>query len=332
MDTGTKPAAARDGGLDLMKLLATVAVVGLHTLDSGTSWLGLLLYYGCGFCIPLFFMVNGALTLNRAELSWSYALKKSLRLLWMVLLWNLLWAAHLFAAEGRLTDPFTQTLLSLTQQGAFPIFWFFGALILLYLLAPPLHALIARRGYKLPLVCLGALCLGADIVSIFLGWPLQGAVRQTFRLWTWLLFYLLGGLFNSPGFAARIKIPHGKRVLLAVGLTLVSVGWSWLSLHRLTFARPAEFYYDNLFHVLWVCAVFAALKDNPALRRLDRITQRLQPLSLGVYVLHLPLAGYIGLTSALYAGVPFWLALTAASFLVSAVLNRIPYVRRLVSL
>ena len=71
----------RNINLDLLKVLACVGVVLLHTTMGGFketgSWnLLTYLYYLGTYSIPLFFMVNGYLLLGKREITYSYILQK----------------------------------------------------------------------------------------------------------------------------------------------------------------------------------------------------------------------------------------------------------------
>ena len=44
----------RDYNIDLIRILACIAVVGLHTLPKDLSTTSAALYYFCGFAVPVF--------------------------------------------------------------------------------------------------------------------------------------------------------------------------------------------------------------------------------------------------------------------------------------
>lgn len=45
----------RDASIDLLKIISCVAVVGLHTINKDASSMNSVLYYLCGFAVPMFF-------------------------------------------------------------------------------------------------------------------------------------------------------------------------------------------------------------------------------------------------------------------------------------
>ena len=57
----------RNDNIDLIKILACIAVVGLHTLRREVSVLNSFLYYLCGFAVPAFMMASGYFLLNREK-------------------------------------------------------------------------------------------------------------------------------------------------------------------------------------------------------------------------------------------------------------------------
>ncbi|VNA10870.1 repeating unit O-acetyltransferase WefK [Streptococcus pneumoniae] len=83
----------KDINLDLLKVIACVGVVLLHTEMGGFketgSWnFSTYLYYLGTYSIPLFFIVNGYLLLGKKEITYSYILQKVKYILITVLSWT----------------------------------------------------------------------------------------------------------------------------------------------------------------------------------------------------------------------------------------------------
>lgn len=49
-----EPGRMRNLNLDLLRIIACIAVVGLHTLQKDLSLFNCTLYYMCGFAVPAF--------------------------------------------------------------------------------------------------------------------------------------------------------------------------------------------------------------------------------------------------------------------------------------
>ena len=187
----------RNINLDLIKVLACIGVVLLHTTMVGFketgSWnLLAYLYYLGTYSIPLFFMVNGYLLLGKKEITYPYILQKVKWILTIVSLWTII--VWLFKRDFTV-NPIKKIIGSLLQKGYFSQFWFFGALILIYLCLPILRKFLnSKRSYLYILSFFVATGLIFELVNIILQMPLQSYVIQTFRLWTWFFYYILGGL------------------------------------------------------------------------------------------------------------------------------------------
>lgn len=77
----------RNEGIDLLKALCMIAVVGLHSQRSTATGMvnNEILYYLSRFAMPCFFMVNGFLILNKKSFSVEYYKKKMLNMLRVLL-------------------------------------------------------------------------------------------------------------------------------------------------------------------------------------------------------------------------------------------------------
>ena len=118
----------RNINLDLIKVLACVGVVLLHTTMGGFketgSWnLLAYLYYLGTYSIPLFFMVNGYLLLRKREITYPYILQKVKWILITVSSWTfIVW----FFKRDFTTNPIKKIVGSLLQKGYFfsvLVFW-----------------------------------------------------------------------------------------------------------------------------------------------------------------------------------------------------------------
>lgn len=201
----------RNINLDLLKVLACVGVVLLHTTMGGFketgSWnLLAYLYYLGTYSIPLFFMINGYLLLGKREITYLYILQKVKWILITVSSWTFI--VWLFYRDFT-TNPIKKIVGSLIQRGYFSQFWFFGALILIYLCLPIVRQFLnSKRSYLYSLSLLMTIGLIFELLNILLQMPIQTYVIQTFRLWTWFFYYLLGGYiaqFTKEEIKSRFK-------------------------------------------------------------------------------------------------------------------------------
>ncbi|HHK6266359.1 TPA: acyltransferase family protein, partial [Streptococcus pneumoniae] len=252
----------RNINLDLLKVLACVGVVLLHTTMGGFKETGAwnfltYLYYLGTYSIPLFFMVNGYLLLGKREITYSYILQKIKWLLITVSSWTFI--VWLFKRD------FTENLIkkiigSLIQKGYFFQFWFFGALILIYLCLPILRQFLnSKRSYLYSLSLLMTIGLIFELSNILLQMPIQTYVIQTFRLWTWFFYYLLGGYiaqFTIEEIESRFK---NWMKIVSILLLLISPIILFFIAKTIYHNLFAEYFYDTLFVKVSTLGIFLTI-------------------------------------------------------------------------
>lgn len=288
--------ASRNANLDVVRILACCAVVCLHTVMRDRSLWEKGVYFACGFAVPAFFAASGYVLLNREGVDERYAARKIGRLLCIAVGWNLLTCLLRLARDFSRGD-FTlryllalpQALLgSLLQQGGLSNFWYLGAAMLVYACLP---LLVRLRGWLTriwaALVCAGVLFMAASCV---VGEPLQGRITQTFRLWTWLQYFLLGGLLGGGALPVPLRrlerLGWKAHTLLLAVVTAAVVLWQCLLGKYLIHTLWAEHFYDSLSDILWLIVLFTWAMKLPLSAKAALRIRRLSSLTLGIYVTH----------------------------------------------
>ncbi|CVN68443.1 TPA: acyltransferase [Streptococcus pneumoniae] len=328
----------RNINLDLLKVLACVGVVLLHTTMGGFKETGAwnfltYLYYLGTYSIPLFFMVNGYLLLGKREITYSYILQKIKWLLITVSSWTFI--VWLFKRD------FTENLIkkiigSLIQKGYFFQFWFFGALILIYICLPVLkNFLNLKRNYLYILSVLLVIGLIFELANIVFQMPAQTYVIQTFRLWTWFFYYLLGGFiaqFNKDIIRNRFKIwMKVATVLLLLISPLILFFLAKTTYHNLF----AEYFYDILFVKVVSLGIFLTIFSLALNQDINKWIIFLSNQTMGVFIIHTyimkvweKLFGF----SFVGAYLLFAIFTLSISFIIAGMLMKIPYFNRIVKL
>lgn len=328
----------RNINLDLLKVFACVGVVLLHTAMGGFketgSWnFSTYLYYLGTYSIPLFFMVNGYLLLGKREITYSYILQKVKWILITVSSWSaIVWLFKLdFTA-----NPIKKIIASLIQKGYFFQFWFFGALILIYICLPILKKFLnSKRSYLYILSVLLVIGLIFELTNIVLQMPIQTYVIQTFRLWTWFFYYILGGFiaqFDKDIINNRFK--KWMKVILVL-LFLVSPLILFF-LARTTYHNFfAEYFYDILFVKVVSLGIFLTIFSLVLNQDSNKWIIFLSNQTMGVFIIHTyimkvweKLFGF----SFVGAYLLFAIFTLSVSFIIVGMLMKIPYFNRIVKL
>ena len=328
----------RNTNLDLLKIMACVGVVLLHTTMPGFketgSWNYLTyLYYLGTYSIPLFFMVNGYLLLGKNGISYSYILQTIKWILVTVSIWTLIiWIYKRDFPE----NPIKKVLGSLLQRGYFFQFWFFGALILIYLCLPILKKFLkSKKRYLLILSVLVIIGLVVELTNILLQMPVQVYVIQTFRLWTWFFYYILGGFlaqfdkeFIKNGFKRWMKI-------VAVLLLLITPVILFFLAKTIYHNLFAEYFYDILFVKIVSLGVFLTILTLSLKESKYKWIVSLSNQTMGVFIVHTYVMKVLEkLLGFSYTGAYLLLPIftLCISFFVISLLMKIPYFNRIVKL
>ena len=328
----------RNINLDLLKVLACVGVVLLHTAMGGFketgSWnFSTYLYYLGTYSIPLFFMVNGYLLLGKREITYSYILQKVKWILITVSSWSvIIW---LFKRDFTV-NPIKKIVGSLIQKGYFFQFWFFGALIIIYICLPVLKKFLnSKRSYLYILSVLLVVGLIFELTNIVLQMPIQTYVIQTFRLWTWFFYYLLGGFIAQ--FDKDIIKNRFKRWMKIIVVLLFLVSPLILFfLARTTYHNFfAEYFYDLLFVKVVSLGIFLTIFSLALNQDNNKWITFLSNQAMGVFIIHTyimkvweKLFGF----SFVGAHLLFAIFTLSVSFIIVGMLMKIPYFNRIVKL
>ena len=328
----------RNINLDLIKVLACIGVVLLHTTmigfkDTGSWNLLAYLYYLGTYSIPLFFMVNGYLLLGKRNITYSYILEKVKWILITVSSWNtIVWLLKRDFA----VNPVKKIIGSMVQKGYFFQFWFFGALILIYLCLPILKKFLnSKRSYLYILSLLISIGLIFELTNIIIQTPLQSYVIQTFRLWTWFFYYFLGGLvaqfdkeFIKNGFKRWMKI-------VAVLLLLITPVILFFLAKTIYHNLFAEYFYDILFVKIVSLGVFLTILTLSLKESKYKWIVSLSNQTMGVFIVHTYIMKVLEkLLGFSYTGayLLFPIFTLCISIIVVSLLMKIPYFNRIVKL
>ncbi|MEG0177007.1 acyltransferase [Anaerorhabdus sp.] len=291
----------REVAIDLIKIVASFAVICLHIVDIPTTFAEQVVYYLSGCAIPLLFMTNGYLLLNKNKITFKRQFQKSLKMLGIVFAWCAIFSCLYYITNKTWINPIESTFQSLLQKGPVWQFWFIGALILIHLFLPILHKIFQNRKWALIMVgtCF-VLCFGMDIINVLfvkLGRPLiQSSVTQTFRLWNHFAYFFIGGFLGKPEIRSKIqnKIKTWKHFIILILFSIVIIAYQiymGLNYYGTTYA---EFFYDNFFVMIWNILIFTfffniKIKNVKVSKTIEYISVN----TFGVYAMHLYLLGIL---------------------------------------
>lgn len=326
----------RNYNIDLVKSIAYIGVVFLHVLGKTTSngYSGTIfdqILYNLGtLSVPLFFVTNGYLLLGKQNTNYKYSVNKIVNLLITVLCWNILYSVVTLLITKQFENPITLSLYSLLQKGFFYQFWFIGSLVICYLLLPILNS-IWHKHFKI-LIALFLICLLIALMLDFrnmvvVGNPIQMKVIQTFRIWTWLMYYILGGLLK--------KISNQLKKIPSI-ISLIFVGMMLTYEYFIKYQHNtgfAEYNYDNLLIILTVVITFVTVLKINIPSKFDNYILFLSQNGFGVFIVHLLFLKIMGkilnLENPLQNSIGLIFVLVGA-YLTSYIISKIPVLKKIV--
>lgn len=329
---------ARNEKLDLAKLLACIGVVGLH----GVGMVNYTLYYLFTFSVPMFFMVSGYLMFSKEKITFRYSFRKALSYIRIILAWNIIMIVPIYIFRHKPINPFKESLRCILQQGYLWHFWFFGTMVILFLLLPLFHGHLKK--YPLLHISLTAVFLICLLVMNIVSMrketcPMLG-IPQSLRLNVFGFYFLLGGVFVIDKVRGIVsKLPwYFYGILSLIFCVLSNFGQKHLGLY-LYHTRLAEYFYSEFFVFVWIMFLFLFILNIPLENLSERIrTSKFFPkgnLTLGIFIIH-PILLYVvdklQLVPTCLSAILTWIGLFFVSALISLILNKIPVIRRLVKL
>lgn len=330
----------RNIGLDSLKVLGCFAVVILHVSDRSSDLLNLFLYYMASCAVPIFFMVNGNLLLNKDKLDYNYVFKKILNIFNIVFLWNLVLFGIKVLIKHEFTNPLYITMENFLQKEYFWQFWFFGGLIIIYLVLPIIYKYY--KSLKGAIIITGTcivISLFIDLASIFranLGYSIiQVHVIQTFRIWTWLSYFLIGGLIRKSNIEDFLKrnITLGNNIIIVITMTIGTILYQYNMAKYIYKIKYAEYFYDNILTFIWVSSLFLLLYRLNYSNLKSNIIYGIGNNIMGIYIIHVTMIKIIthfyGFQSS-FENIFLIFLVFMSSLILASFINMIPIINRLV--
>ena len=323
----------RNLGLDLLKIFSCIGVVTLHSTMSGFNLeqynISAYLYYLGTYAIPLFFMLNGYFLLNKKKLPYSYVFNKIRGILTIVFVWNMLiWVIK----RDFNVNPLMKIIGSLIQKGYAYQFWFFGSLIIIYLTLPIVKKVLEKDySYFAILLILIVIGIVIEMINTFIFHkPLQQYVPQTFRLWTWFFYYILGGYLGKKNIH-EVKLTKFSKLIFSLIFIISPILLFYLA-KNVYHSILAEYFYDSIIVKLIsvvIFIIFIRIGKGITLKNNELIIM-LSSLTMGVYIVHTYILAqvmkYID-TSVGYNTIIILIITLSISFLISRIIWSIKYFR-----
>ena len=267
----------RNLSIDLIKIVAMIGVISLHcNMDRLDNPVAFILSRIAGISIPLFFMVSGYLLIIKKG-GFLYSMKKIGGILKFVLICSLLyWIIHVIhhqQLDFKLIGIYGGSFI---QKGPLPMFWYLGAMCILYALLPILQWMDDHTKHFFPLLLAGLICMDFIVFILTYTYKWEYDVIQTFRLWNWLTFFSIGAIIRKYNICYRINI---SLVLIFMLMFVGFVYWNRNNIDTL------PHFFTTPICIVYATFVFLYISAKKIVQ--SRTISLLSPLFLSVYTIHL---------------------------------------------
>jgi surface polysaccharide O-acyltransferase-like enzyme len=256
-------------GLDLIKIIACILVVVLHTCyTKGVNvTVSSILYYSGVVAIPLFFMTNGYLLFGKVRKNKWYSYKKIGRILLLTFLLNCVVCILSAIVKHDIRNPFTDVISNLFfQKGYLWHFWFLGALILIYLLFPAFDYLYRYKQKYFFILSVFLICIQClvDVMNIYSAVKYSDLfhvhIPQTFRLESHFSYFILGGVLKLLK-SKIVKYASLTGVLFLYGMAIIYQFFIIRNVYPQSIFLSVEYFYDNIIVICLSVMAFLYLSE-----------------------------------------------------------------------
>lgn len=263
-EAGTRPAASialphikHDVSLDALRIVATLMVLLIHISGKGFAGIHLPHWWAINVwesvsrvCVPLFFMITGALLLPRNH-SVSSVLKRAWRMLYVLVVWSLIFFVYLYFRQG--TAPLDTWLDAIARGPVIGHFWYLYTLIPAYFIVPVLAAFHRNTALPMQVMVLAVWLVGASVI------PFSDRVLNSSRMGLDIHFFYIYPAYMLAGSLLYKHIRmNGPGAAFGLTLWVAATGgtafFTWY--YSKDIAVNTELYYEY-FAPLVVIATFA---------------------------------------------------------------------------
>ncbi|MBR0414062.1 MAG: acyltransferase family protein [Clostridia bacterium] len=336
--------------LDFLRVFATLAVILLHlTVDTlkfasvhSISWNAMnIINSATRWAAPVFFMISGTLFLNREYTLKNLYLKKIGRIVTCFIFWSALYAGWNYW-QGTSLKETVATFLRGPEH-----FWFLFAIVGMYVFLPLLKKIVQSKTlteYFLIITFSSSVIIGGivPVVGLFSD-GIADIVYDWMRYSNMICAVTYASYFVLGDYLHRTELSKNQtKVIYAAGIAgfVMSVGLTVLFSWHYGELKEQFYSYFSANVVMMTPAVFVFAKNLYAggkiPLKLQVFFQKVSKYCFGVFLIHMLLlhiaydlfGNVIRSTSAVITFPLLFIAVTLVSFIVSVVLNKLPFLKK----
>lgn len=338
--------------IDNLRVIATISVILLHVSASVALrykpakidewWIGNICDSMVRFCVPVFFMISGALLFAKDYSVKEFFRRRTSRIVYPFLFWSILYVAYSWyiqkpAKRPMHLDAFFSWMYDLILSGISYHFWFIYTLIGLYLIVPFVSSFLRNMSSKHFFIILTVwlLLIVANSIGLFVFSSPKLLSAYLPSLVGYLGYMLLGYFIFNFKASKKAALLYGV-LLYLVGALVTVFGTYFITIEA---GKYIGLYYNYLsLNVLMeALGVFLILKNvEIKSTNLNSIRDFISKNSFGVYFVHVMVLGFLfrnriwwGMTHAAFS-IPLITIITLViSLVVVVLLKKLPFCKNI---
>lgn len=275
----------REYSFDILRVISMIMVIVIHVSNiysrsfgiiSNKSFLFSLCYNTiCRVSVPIFFMISGALLLDR-----KFNLKKYifrlLKFILLIIIWDAIYLVWEYYYLGITYDKLYKLLINPYRAHL----WFLYAILLIYAVQPLLRIILnkSNKYIKILIFTIWLLLSTASMISV--------TISKGFTVFSYIGFFAIGKYIYDFAKEKELKKYNILFILVMLTCYTTSIILNYLSSIKYNMFYNLYFAYRTPFIIFASIALFLLIVSNYKKDTLNKVIIKFSDLSLGVYLIH----------------------------------------------
>ena len=287
----------RENAFDILRIIAMTMVIIIHVSNiysrsfgtiSNNSYLFSLIFNTISrISVPIFFMISGALLLDRKLNKKSY-IDRLIKYVIVIIVWNLIYLVWEYFYLGIKYEKLYMLLFGPYRAHL----WFLYTILILYFLQPIIRKILSKLNNKakIILLVLWFFFCSISMISTF--------VAKYFTIFNYIGFFILGKYIYDYCKKKELKKYNILLILLMVTAYFISIVLNYQTSLKYQMFYNLYFAYKTPFIVIAAISFYILIITNFKKIKLTKRVLKLSDLSLGVYLIH---GTYLDITNKMFS-------------------------------
>ena len=275
----------REYAFDILRVISMVMVIIIHIANvycrnfgfiSNSSYLiALILNTICRVSVPIFFMISGALLLDRNFNKEKY-FKRVIKYVVLIIVWDIIYLVWEYFYLGITYDKLYKLILDPYRAHL----WFLYTILVLYALQPLFKIIMDKSNTKIKIILL------LTWIGLSLGSMLNSYIASFFTIFSYIGYFIIGKYLYDFIKKYDFRKYNLTLIIIMIICYLFSIIMNYSLSMNLNKFYNMFFAYRTPFIMFSSFALFTLIISNYKKDGLNKFITTLSDLSLGVYLIH----------------------------------------------